>query len=332
MVRHQKTDYIVKQIDCGIIRYISELQLNNQTPGLSILIKKNNETVYEKSIGKSVVSSNSPESFLSFNSRFLCASLTKPVVCKFFIDLNRKNPGIIQKTLDNFFPQYKNSYMKKITIQLLLTHRAGLAEYFGSFSGIPYHQLDSFNLKRISTHILDQKPVFNPGKKIEYSNSSFVILSRIVELIFKNEYEPELKKYFKSLGDFKNTFFFTDSNKPGTAQYIKINKRYIKAPWSRAFTGWGDGALISSPAEYLELINPLEDKKILNYLFKLRSHKFNLCYRHAGSSVGMSNLYFFIPQINLRGVCFQNFTNSFDEMTFSQDINNFFSDNRTNYI
>ena len=207
-----------------------------------------------------------------------------------------------------------------------------MTEYFGSPSGIPYHKLDSFDLRRISKHILDQKPIFSPRTKTEYSNSGFVILSKIVELIFKNEYELELKKYFKSLGEFKNTFFFTNNNKPGTAQYIKINKRYIKAPWNRAFTGWGDGALISSPAEYLTLINPLEDKKILNYLFKLKSHKFNLYYRHAGSGVGTSNLYFFIPQINLRGVCFQNFTDSFDEMTFSQDINNFFSGNRTNYI
>ena len=328
----QKINYIVKKIDCGAKKYISELQLSNQTPGFSILIKRNNEIIYKKSLGKSIVSSNSPKNFLSFNSCFLCASLTKPVICKFFIDLNRKKPNIIQTSLDNFFSNYKKPHINKITIQHLLSHKSGLPEYFGSSSSIPYHQLDTYTLKQISSYILNQKNFFSPGKKIEYSNSSFVILSRIIELLFKNKYELELEKYFKSYGFSKNTFFFTNKKKCNTAQYVKISKKYIQVPWNRSFIGWGDGALISSPMEYLDLINPLENKKILNYLFKVKSNKLNSYYYHTGSSVGMSNLYFFIPKINLSGICFQNFTNSFDIMTLSQDICNFLANNRTNYI
>lgn len=329
----QKINYAIKKIDQGVKKYISELQLSNQTPGFSILIKKNNKIIYKKSIGKSIISSNSSKSLLSFNSRFLCASLTKPVICQFFIDLSMKYPKIIQTSLDNFFgSKHKKPHIEKITVQHLLTHKSGLPEYFGSVSSIPYHQLNTFNLKQISKYILNQEKIFSPGKKTEYSNSSFVILSRIVELLFKNKYELELEKYFKSCGSFKNTFFFTKKTNSKTAQYVKINKKYIRVPWSRAFIGWGDGALISSPLEYLDLINPLKDKRILNYLFKLKSRRFNLCYQHTGGSIGMSNLYFFIPQINLRGVCFQNFTNSFDRMSLSQDIYNFFADNKTYYI
>lgn len=329
----QKISYAVKKIDQGIKRYISKLQLSNQTPGFSILIKKNNEIIYEKSIGKNIISSNSPKNSLSFNSRFLCASLTKPIVCQFFIDLNVKHPKIIQTSLDRFFDsKYKRKYIKKITIQNLLTHQSGLSEYFGSTSSVPYHQLNTFNLKQISEYILDQEISFSPGKKTEYSNSSFVILSRIVDLFFKNKYELEFERYFRSYGSFNNTFFFTEKINCKIAQYIKINKKYIRVPLNRFFIGWGDGALISSPSEYLDFINPTKNKKIIRYLFRVKSHKFNVCYGHTGGSVGASNLYFFIPQINLRGVCFQNFINNFDRMTLSQDISNFFSDKRTYYI
>ena len=327
----QKINYIVKKFDCGIKKYISELQLSNQTPGFSVFIKKDNEIIYKRSIGQSIVSSSSSKNILSPNSRFLCASLTKPVICKFFIDLSKKNPEILHTTLDNFFSEYQKSDIKKITVQHLLTHSSGLLEYFGSSSSIPYHQLDTLNLKKIAEHILNQPKPFYPGKKIEYSNSAFVILSRIIELIFGNKYELELEKYFKSYGGFRNTFFFMNKQKCNTAQYIKVGKRYIKVPWNRTFIGWGDGALISSPIEYLKIINPLKDKKLLNYLFKVKS-RFNFCYQHTGGSIGMSNLYFFIPQINLSGICFQNFTNSLDRMTLSQDICHFLADNKTNYI
>ncbi len=329
----QKINYAIKNINQGIKKYISELQLSNHTPGFSILIKKDNEIIYKKSVGKSIISSNSPKSLLSSDSCFLCASLTKPVICQFFIDLNVKYPKLIQASLNSFFsPKHKKPHIKKITVQHLLTHKSGLPEYFGSISSIPYHQLNKFSLNQISKYILDQEKTFSPGKKMEYSNSSFVILSKVVELLFNNKYELELEKYFESRGLFKNTFFFTKKINCRTAQYVKINKKYIRVPWDRAFIGWGDGALISSPLEYLDLINPLKDERILNYLFKTRSDNFKLCYQHTGGSIGMSNLYFFIPQVKLRGVCFQNFTNSFDRMSISQDIYNFLSGNRTYYI
>ena len=49
MLSHYK---IIKRIDLGVKRYISELQLNKHTPGFSILIKKNNRIIYEKSIAE----------------------------------------------------------------------------------------------------------------------------------------------------------------------------------------------------------------------------------------------------------------------------------------
>jgi len=163
----QKINYIVNRINKGIKKYTSDLQLSHQTPGFSILIKKDNETVYTESIGKSILSSRSSKNFISPSSHFLCASLTKLVVCQFFIHLNKKYPKIFQTSLDHFFgSKHKKHYIRNITIQHLLTHRSGLSEYFGSPSSIPYHQLNRLNLKQITKYILDQKNIFTAGKKM----------------------------------------------------------------------------------------------------------------------------------------------------------------------
>ena len=181
--------FIVKKIDNGIKKYISELNLNHQTPGFCLIIKKNNKTIYKKSIGKGAIYSTLPKNSISPDSRFLCASLTKPVIFKFFSDLKKKKPNLTKMSLDKFFPKTKNPNIKKIKVQHLLAHKSGLSEYFGSSTALPYHQLDIYDLKKISKYILNQKLSFNPGEKTEYSNSSFVILSRIIELLFKNKYE-----------------------------------------------------------------------------------------------------------------------------------------------
>ena len=143
-----------KKINLGAEKYISVLKLNKYTPGFSILIKKDNEIIYEKSIGRNIISSKSPRMVLSPQSLYLCASLAKPVICRFFIDLSKKYPELIQTSLDNFFSVKKRSDIKHITIQHLLTHKSGLSEYFG-WLGFSRSTTNNFNLKQISEFILN---------------------------------------------------------------------------------------------------------------------------------------------------------------------------------
>ena len=103
---------IIKKINLGAEKYVSVLKLNKYTPGFSILIKKDNEIIYEKSIGRNIISSKSPGMVLSSQSLYLCASLTKPVISRFFIDLNKKYPELMQTSLDNFFSVKKKAIYK----------------------------------------------------------------------------------------------------------------------------------------------------------------------------------------------------------------------------
>ena len=176
MISHHK---IIKKIDFGAKRYISELQLNKHTPGFSILIKKDNRIIYEKSIGRNIISSKSPKMILSSRSVFLCASLTKPTMCKFFIDLNKNHPKLMQTSLDKFFSAKKRPNIKHITIRHLLTHKSGLSDYFG-WAGLSRNATNNANLKQISEFILNQRKLFKPGTQTQYSNAAYVILSRII--------------------------------------------------------------------------------------------------------------------------------------------------------
>ena len=320
---------IIKKIDLGAKRYISELQLNKKTPGFSVLIKKDDKIIYEKSIGRNIISSQNPKMILSSYSSYLCASLTKPMVSKFFIDLTKKYPKLMKTSLDYFFSIKKRSDIKYITVRHLLTHKSGLSDYFG-WTGLSRKAINKSNLKQISEFILNQRRLFKPGTRTRYSNSAYVILSRIIEIISGNNYEKELEKYFKFSG-LQRTFLFKEGSKNKSAQYIRISNRYIKIPYERALTGWGDSALFSSPFDYLDLINPSTDKSICKYLFKMRS-PYGLCYQHTGSSVGTSSVFFFLPDSNIRGVCFQNFIDNFDNITFPWDIYQFLEErNITSY-
>ena len=181
--------------------------------------------------------------------------------------------------------------------------------------------------------LINQRKLFKSGTQTQYSNSAYVILSRIIEIISGNSYEKELKRYFKLFG-LKNTFLFKkgNQNQKKSAQYIRIRNRYIKIPYERSLTGWGDSALFSSPSDYLDLINPSFNKNICDYLFKIKS-PYGLCYQHTGSSVGTASIFFFLPDFNIRGVCYQNFIDNFDNITFPWDIYQFLEgQNITSYI
>lgn len=150
MISYQK---IIKKIDLGAKKYVSELRLNKQIPGFSILIKEDSKIIYEKSIGRNIISSQSPKVILSSHSSYLCASLTKPVICRFFIDLKKKHPKLMQTSLDKFFSVRKKAEIKSITIQHLLTHKSGLSDYFG-WIGLSRNAINNSNLKQVSEFIL----------------------------------------------------------------------------------------------------------------------------------------------------------------------------------
>jgi D-alanyl-D-alanine carboxypeptidase len=91
-------------------------------------------------------------------------------------------------TLGTFFPDYPQAASRSATVEQLLTHRGGLADFFGpEFSQAPKDRFasnaDYFRF------VGSRPPVFSPGERSQYCNGCYIALGAIVEAVSGMPYE-----------------------------------------------------------------------------------------------------------------------------------------------
>jgi len=116
------------------------------------------------------------------HSLFKIASVGKLYVAVAVTKLAREERLSLDKTLADYFPELTNriEYANKITVRMLVQHRSGIPDfvYTENYWAHPkqtyQEQLDL---------ILDQPANFEPGTDYQYSNTNYLLLSRLIEKI-----------------------------------------------------------------------------------------------------------------------------------------------------
>ena len=91
-------------------------------------------------------------------------------------------------TLGKFLPDYAQAASRTATIQQLLTHQAGIADFFGAaFTAAPKDRFRS-NADYVR-HVASLPPAFAPGEKKQYCNGCYILLGAIVERASGMPYE-----------------------------------------------------------------------------------------------------------------------------------------------
>ncbi|MDI5950365.1 serine hydrolase domain-containing protein [Flavobacterium sp. LB2P84] len=176
------------------------LEKNNKFMG-SIAVSKNGKLLYLKSIGYSDVE-NSKKA--DDKTKYRVGSISKMFTASLILKAIEENKISLSQSLDKFFPEIENS--KKITIQNLLNHRSGIHDITNDKSYFSYNT-EPKSEKQMIEIIAKTKSDFEPNIKVEYSNSNYIILSYILEKIYKKSYATILNsKIIKPLG-LKNTYF-----------------------------------------------------------------------------------------------------------------------------
>ena len=172
-----KTD-LVSKIDSLLQTKVN----HDEIPGAVIEIKKGNEIVYEQSYGYAQKYDynhkllNPPEK-MTFNHLFDIASLTKVIGTTTSIML-LVDRGLL-KTEDpvyKYIKAFDTPDKREITIRHLLTHTAGLYEWYPLY----YRAAN----KQESYKLIGELPLMFPvGKERRYSDLGFVILGEIIEIV-----------------------------------------------------------------------------------------------------------------------------------------------------
>jgi CubicO group peptidase (beta-lactamase class C family) len=127
------------------------------------------------------------------NTIFQIGSITKQFTAAIILKLQEDKKLSINDKISKYFPNFPNG--ENITIQHLLTHTAGIYNYTdnGEFM---QSELEKSQTKAQMMALFEQKPLdFPPGTAMKYSNSGYLLLGYIIELVTREKFEEIVKKW-----------------------------------------------------------------------------------------------------------------------------------------
>lgn len=173
----------------------------------SVLFARNGEIVYQKSFGFA-----DRETKTRFDSDTLSsiASIGKIFTAALILKLTEEKNLSVSDPVSKFLPDANIPNAGKITIHQLLTHTSGLGNYMAhpDYAKLKTGKLPLDDLVKL---IAAQPLVFEtPGERHQYSNSGYIVLGKIIEIVTKKKYENVLRdKILKPL-KMKNTHLDLD--------------------------------------------------------------------------------------------------------------------------
>lgn len=252
-------DEEIKEINRIMSDYISE-----KTPGLALLVGEKGRVAFKKGFGCADIEKNIS---ITPDTAFFIASISKQFTTMAVMMLRERGLLEYDEPISGYFPDFP-SYKDKVTVRHLMTHTAGLKDYFDDEFIEKAHNLgDSLTQEMVLESIKGFGDLeFEPGTSFSYSNSGYVMLGAIVEMLTGKTFAEFLKEnIFEPLG-MRRTIVGISSTRliDNLASGYEDDKgNYIKMPMDMATIGWADGNVISTVEDLFIWHNALYTEKLV---------------------------------------------------------------------
>lgn len=162
----------------------------------TVLIQKDSKVIYHKSFGVAERAFNSP---ITNDTKYQVCSFTKTFTAVLILQLVDQGKIDLRKKIIDYIPDYKGEGGSKVSIHQLLNHTSGMKntdtardENFLKYGIGFYHK--PYQLKEIVANFCSNPIVNEPGTKFDYNNGEYMILGRILEVIYNMSYEEILDR------------------------------------------------------------------------------------------------------------------------------------------
>ncbi|MBV1911405.1 MAG: beta-lactamase family protein [Kangiellaceae bacterium] len=292
--------------------------VSNKGPGVAVIMVKNGEILFESARGMANIEHQVP---LTTNSVFRLGSITKQFTAAAIMMLQEQGRLNVKDDMKKYVPDFPTEG-NTITIEHLLTHTSGLANYtddhdlFSLEIQVPI-DLDKM-LKRFEEHPMPHKT----GEVMQYSNTGYVLLGKIIEVASGQTYADFIEnEIFKKL-DMNSSQYGGEQIIANRANgYDKtadgvVNASHIDMSWPHAagsllstvgdlniwFKALRSGKIISDKS-YQQMIKPfqLNDGTFSDYGYGIRINKLNKydTVEHGGGIPGFVTWAVYIPTEDL---------------------------------
>jgi len=238
--------------------YFKALETNNKSMG-SVAISKNGQIIYTNQVGYADVENKKrPDA----NTKYRIGSISKTFTSVLiFKAIEAKKISLVDK-LSQYFPEIENA--TDITIENLLHHRSGIHS-FTSDEAYGTLMIQSVSRKELLSVVIKAGSDFKPDSKAEYSNSNFVILSMILEKIYKKDYSELLNELIIKTIKLQHTSYGKQINiNENEAYSYYYEKSWIKSLETDMSVPLGAGGIVSTPSDLVSFSNALFGGKLVS--------------------------------------------------------------------
>lgn len=295
-------------------------------PGTSVIVTKDNKTIYTSSNGLSSIELNTKN---SINTMYDLASIGKMFTGYCIATLQSQAKISMQDDIRKYLVDFP-IYDHKITVGHLIHHTSGIKNWTYLIQELGWSFEDKITTEQLTRAIYAQKNLdFTPGEKYQYSNSGYVLLVKIIEKITGQSFvEYTNQNIFVPL-KMDNTFFNDNQNKviEGMASAYMLDSNYKRIREAYNTSALGSSSLISNAVDMGKwmnfLLNPPENKEAIidimfttkklnngtenNYAYGIQIESFNgvKTIGHSGSWASFTSYMKIIPEFKV-GIFFAN--------------------------
>ncbi|AZB29446.1 serine hydrolase domain-containing protein [Chryseobacterium balustinum] len=229
-------------------------------PGGVFLISKKGKHIYEKAFGLSNLELNVK---LQPNNVFQIGSMTKQFTAVAILLLEQDGKLNTSDYISKYIPDYPNG--NKISIHNLLTHTSGIKD-FTKAKGLSEIAQKEMTPKMMVDFFKNEPVDFQPGEKLEYNNSGYVVLGYIIELVSGKTYEDFIQlNIFDKIG-MSNSYYATDRRviKNRASGYHQKSYGYVNKSVISFSVPYASGSLMSTLEDMLKWQNSLNKNLLLN--------------------------------------------------------------------
>jgi CubicO group peptidase (beta-lactamase class C family) len=236
--------------------FFTTLDANKKAMG-SIVISKNGETVYQKTIGYSLYTANEKIT-ANEKTKYRIGSISKIFTAVIVFQLIEEGKITLGTTLDNYFPGLPNA--KLITISNLLNHRSGIPD----IKTVRARQKKRTHEQMLKI-ITDKKGWTIPDTLSSYSNSNYLLLGYIIEKTTGKLYSEVLHDRIVTKTGLTDSYFGQDINISNNECFSYCFKRKWKKQRQTDMSIPGaSGGIISTPADLARFIEVLFSDKLIS--------------------------------------------------------------------
>ena len=230
---------------------------SHNSPGLSVKVISEDESIYSKSFGLSNLDYNIKN---SDSTVFSLASIGKQFTASAIWALINDNKIDIEDDIRKFLPEFPK-YETPVRVKHLLNHTSGIRNYHTlmDLSAFDYHKT-YYDNQTVLELACQQKGLNNlPGEKVIYSNTNYNLLALIIERLSGQNLDAYLKEKVLETLRMNQTFVRVSHGntiKNKAIGYQKRKEKYLYNVTNQLSYGAGSmGSSVNDMAIWMHMLN-----------------------------------------------------------------------------